>query len=77
MAPAVTYTGKVQSACVACQTRCVAINSARTFWSTRKGQRGLSWAWGGAYPPWRSRPEPEGSTILTMADLTVRWRVQN
>jgi hypothetical protein len=46
MGPAVTDTGKVQSACVACQTRCVAINSEHTFRSTRKGQRGLGWAWG-------------------------------
>jgi hypothetical protein len=46
MGRAVTDTGKVQSTCVACQTRRVAINSEHTFRSTRKGQRGLSWAWG-------------------------------
>ena len=41
-----TDTDKVQSACVACQAPCVAINSEHTFWSTRKGQRGLGWTWG-------------------------------
>ncbi len=41
--------GKVQSACVACQAPCIDIDSERTYWQSLSGKRGLAWAWG-SYP---------------------------
>ncbi|MCS5706648.1 hypothetical protein NZK27_10640 [Synechococcus sp. FGCU-3] len=37
--------GKEQSACVACQSPCIDIDSERSYWSSLAGKRGLSWAW--------------------------------
>ena len=36
---------KEQSACVACQSPCIDIDSERYFWQNLSGTRGLSWAW--------------------------------
>ncbi|MCT0225760.1 4Fe-4S binding protein [Synechococcus sp. CS-1328] len=49
MCRTVTDSGTVQSACVACQSPCIDIDSERTYWSSLKGKRGLNWAWG-SYP---------------------------
>ncbi|MCT0210581.1 MULTISPECIES: 4Fe-4S binding protein [Synechococcales] len=49
MCRTVSDSGKVQSACVACQTPCIDIDSERSYWSSLKGKRGLNWAWG-SYP---------------------------
>lgn len=45
MCRTVTDSGKIQSACVACQTPCIDIDSERSYWSSLKGKRGLNWAW--------------------------------
>jgi hypothetical protein len=37
--------GKLQSACVACQTPCLDIDAERAYWKTLRGKRGLTWAW--------------------------------
>jgi hypothetical protein len=37
--------GKEASACVACQTPCIDIDSERLYWQTLRGKRGLDWAW--------------------------------
>jgi len=37
--------GNTQSACVACQTPCIDIDSERAYWQTLRGKRGLTWAW--------------------------------
>jgi len=49
MCRTVDASGKVQSACVACQAPCIDIDSERTFWQSLSGKRGLAWAWG-SYP---------------------------
>jgi hypothetical protein len=36
---------KEQSACVACQSPCIDIDSERQFWQNFSGTRGLTWAW--------------------------------
>ena len=41
--------GREQSACVACQSACIDIDSERSFWTNLQGKRGLDWAWG-SYP---------------------------
>ena len=45
MCRTISKTGKEQSACVACQSSCIDIDSERHFWQQIKGKRGLSWAW--------------------------------
>ena len=37
--------GGTQSACVACQTPCIDIDSERAYWQTLRGKRGLTWSW--------------------------------
>jgi len=37
--------GSTQSACMACQTPCIDIDSERAYWQTFRGKRGLAWAW--------------------------------
>ncbi len=37
--------GRIQSACVACQAPCLDIDSERAYWQTLSGKQGLSWAW--------------------------------
>ena len=37
--------GKETSACVACQSPCIDIDSERLYWQTLRGKRGLDWAW--------------------------------
>ncbi|SBO43806.1 cyclic nucleotide-binding domain-containing protein [Cyanobium sp. NIES-981] len=37
--------GQVRSACVACQSPCIDIDSERTYWAGFEGRRGLRWAW--------------------------------
>ncbi|MBM5821472.1 MAG: cyclic nucleotide-binding domain-containing protein [Cyanobacteria bacterium K_Offshore_surface_m2_011] len=49
MCRTVDASGKVQSACVACQAPCIDIDSERTYWQSLSGKRGLAWAWG-SYP---------------------------
>ncbi|WP_411868644.1 cyclic nucleotide-binding domain-containing protein [Vulcanococcus limneticus] len=45
MCRTVDASGKVQSACVACQAPCIDIDSERTYWQSLSGKRGLAWAW--------------------------------
>ena len=45
MCRTISKTGKEQSACVACQSSCIDIDSERHFWQQIKGKRGLTWAW--------------------------------
>lgn len=37
--------GHERSACVACQSPCLDIDSERTYWTGQEGKRGLRWAW--------------------------------
>ena len=37
--------GHERSACVACQSPCLDIDSERSYWTGLKGKRGLRWAW--------------------------------
>ena len=45
MCRSVSQLGKEQSACVACQSSCIDIDSERHYWQQIKGKRGLTWAW--------------------------------
>ena len=45
MCRTITPEGKERSACVACQTPCLDIDSERAFWQTLASKRGLRWAW--------------------------------
>lgn len=45
MCRTISESGKEQSACVACQSPCIDIDSERHYWQGLKGKRGLAWAW--------------------------------
>ena len=45
MCRSVGATGKESSACVACQSPCIDIDSERTYWQNLFGKPGLTWAW--------------------------------
>jgi Cyclic nucleotide-binding domain len=45
MCRSVGATGKEVSACVACQSPCIDIDSERTYWHNLFGKPGLNWAW--------------------------------
>ena len=45
MCRTIAESGKEQSACVACQSPCIDIDSERYYWQGFKGKRGLAWAW--------------------------------
>lgn len=45
MCRSVSATGKESSACVACQSPCIDIDSERTYWHNQFGKPGLTWAW--------------------------------
>jgi len=45
MCRSVGTTGKESSACVACQSPCIDIDSERTYWHNLFGKPGLTWAW--------------------------------
>ena len=68
MCRTVAADGREQSACVACRTPCIDIDSERAFWQTMRGVRGLRWAWF-SYPGlvlaffWLMEETVEGSTF--------------
>ncbi len=45
MCRTVAEDGHERSACVACQSPCIDIDSERTYWTGLEGKRGLRWAW--------------------------------
>jgi hypothetical protein len=45
MCRTVAADGREQSACVACQTPCIDIDSERAFWQNFRGKPGLAWAY--------------------------------
>ncbi|MCP9808177.1 cyclic nucleotide-binding domain-containing protein [Cyanobium sp. HWJ4-Hawea] len=45
MCRSIGSSGREQSACVACASACIDIDSERQFWTNLNGKRGLEWAW--------------------------------
>jgi polyferredoxin len=45
MCRSIGSSGREQSACVACVSACIDIDSERQFWTNLNGKRGLEWAW--------------------------------